>query len=238
MPQIPPFQFWVSTWTSPICFQTTLSLMFWEKSHSIPSNYKPLSGISNNLISAWTKRNLRPFFKNPYHHLSVTHSCTEVPSLTWYFLCHICLGTISKPCCLCSLPRCNQLCFVSFNFLLLFFIAHTYCQSKTLMAETTVFPITLTSSCLNFTASPPDLYINSNSCLCMKNPLVEIPELFQFPVAVIIRSIYQILRSKGSIYSILCSKKFVNTTTEIRLANIKKVPRVIQVFFLCLSKIL
>lgn len=105
-------------------------------------------------------------------------------------------------------------------------------------AETTVFPITLTSSCLNFTASPPDLYINSNSCLCMKSPLVEIPELFQFPVAVIIRSIYQILRSKGSIYSILCSKKFVNTTTEIRLANIKKVPRVIQVFFLCLSKIL
>lgn len=197
-----------------------------------------MSGISNNLISAWTKQNLRPFFKNPYHHLSVTHSCTEVPSLTWYFLCHICLGTISKPCCLCSLPRCNQLCFVSFNFLLLFFIAHTYCQSKTLMAETTVFPITLTSSCLNFTASPPDLYINSNSCLCMKSPLVEIPELFQFPVAVIIRSIYQILRSKGSIYSILCGKKFVNTTTEIRLANIKKVPRVIQVFFLCLSKIL
>lgn len=116
--------------------------MFSQKSHSILSSYTPLSGISSNLLSAWTKLNLWLFFKNPYHHLSVTPSCTEVPPLTLHFLCHICLGTISKPCCLCSLPHRNQLCFVSFNFFsLLFFIAPISCQSNTLMLRRPSFQL-------------------------------------------------------------------------------------------------
>lgn len=113
-----------------------------------------------------------------------TLSSTETSSLILYFLWIICLGHSFKI--LLLLLFSYLISFVLFSFFSVFRSTHLLSIQFT-DTGTIVFPIILiTSPCLNFTGSSSCFYIpNSNSCPCMQSPLVEIPELFHFPVAII-----------------------------------------------------
>lgn len=142
--------------------------------------------------------------------------------MTLYFLQVFCEGHYSKIMLLLlpSYPR--EFCFPSFH---LFSLSQYHLLSiQHTDAEMTVLPIILiTSPCLNFTGSSSCFYIpNSNPCLCMQSPLVEIPELFHFPVAII--------TYEASIKSCVV-KRAVKLSNEIWLVHIKNTKSDTGLFF-------